>query len=266
MQKFKPSLVLVLVLAFINYGCIPYGVVHRKNTPISKETRIVSGPNTIKVRELTVSAQPTVFNPHGPVTLRYSERLIGLEEELAKYEEREYRHMWSPLFYPGYIFILPWVLGFMFAGTEGQPHDEHTKEWGCLYTNKETLLYGAIAVVPCYSSPKALLKEWKSPVIRNLPDVEEIHPTGRTVEERHPVVQQPVEVTVAAQGVHWQKDTVLTVLTDVDGQQSIPLESMFKEFPDAPLEVVIRLTTDAAETSVRLESEVCAAIYSHIRP
>ena len=97
MQKFKPSLVLVLVLAFINYGCIPYGVVHRKNTPISEETRIASGPNTIKVRELTVSAQPTVLNPLVLVTLRYSERLIGPEEQVAKYEEREYRHMWSPL-------------------------------------------------------------------------------------------------------------------------------------------------------------------------
>ena len=80
------------------------------------------------------------------------------------------------------------------------------------------------------------------------------------------MAQQPVAVKVAAQGVHWQKDAVLTVLTDAEGQQSIPLESMFKEFPDAPLEVVIRLTTDAAETSVRLDSEVCAAIYGHIRP
>jgi hypothetical protein len=266
MKQFKPSFVLVLLLAFISYGCIPYGVVHRKNTPISKETRIASSPNTIKMRELTVSAQPTVHNPLVPVTFRYSERLIGPEEQVAKYEEREYRHMWSPLFYPGYIFITPWILGFMLSGVEGKPHDEHTKEWGCLYTNKEMLLYGAMAVVPCYSSQKQLYK-WRSPVIRHLPDVEERHPTGRTVEEQHPVAQQPVVIKVAAQGVHWQKDTILTVLTDVEGQQSIPLESMFKEFPDVPLEVVIRLTAaDAAETSVRLDSAVCAAIYSHIRP
>lgn len=260
MQWYRPMVVLLTLIAFINSGCIPYSVVHRKNTPLSKETRIVSGPETITVRELTVSAQPTAYNPQIPVTLLYSELVNGSEEEVVKYEEREYRHMWTPFSYPGYIFILPWILGFMLAGKEGQPYDEHTREWGCLYSNRDLLLYVAIAVIPCYR-PKGS----KEPTFKNLPVAEETRPTGRTVEARRPMAQQPVESKVVARGVTWQKDTILTVVTDAEGKQGIPLDSMFKEFPNAPLEVSVILTTDEAQTTVHLDTQVSEAIYTHVR-
>ena len=254
------TVVLLTLIAFINSGCIPYWVVHRKNTPLSKETRILSSPETFTVRELAVSAQPTAYNPQIPVTLLYSELVSGSEEEVVKYEEREYRHMWSPLFYPGYILILPFALGFMLTGKEGQPYDEHTREWGCFRTNRDVLLDAAIAVIPCHRP-----KRGKEPTFKNLPVVEEARPTGRTVEARRPVAQQLVEIKVVAHGVTWQKETVLTVVTDAEGKQRIPLDSMFKEFPNAPLKVSVILTTDEAQTTVHLDSQVSEAIYTHIR-
>jgi hypothetical protein len=56
----------------------------------------------------------------------------------------------------------------MIAGVEGQPYDEHTREWGCLLTNRDFLFYGAIAVLPCYR-PKGS----KEPPFKNLPVAEE---------------------------------------------------------------------------------------------
>jgi hypothetical protein len=90
-------------------------------------------------------------------------------------------------------------------------------------------------------------------------------PTGRTVEARRPMAQQPVEIKVVARGVTWQKDTILTVVTDAEGKQGIPLDSMFKEFPNAPLDVTVTLTADEAQTTVHLDSQVSEAIYTHVR-
>jgi hypothetical protein len=252
--------VLLTLIAFINSGCIQYWVVHRKNTPLSKETRIVGGPETSTIRELAVSTQPTMYNPQIPMTLLYSEQLNGPEEEVVKYEEREYRHRWSPFHYVGYIFILPWVLGFMIAGVEGQPYNEHTREWGCFYRNRDFLYYGAMAIVAC---PR--VRGSKEPTYKNFPVAEERHPTGRIGEARRPVAQQPVEVKIVAHGDNWQKDTVLTVITDTEGQQGIPLDTVFKEFPNAPLDVTVTLTAEENQTTVNLESRVCAAIFSHTR-
>lgn len=263
MQWYRPMVVLLTLIAFVSYGCVRYGVVHRRNTPLGKESRIANGPETSAVRELTISAQPTVSTPHIPVTFLYSERRTGPEEEVVTYAEREYKYVWSPILYPGYVLILPWALGFMIAGVEETP-SEHVKEWGCP-TNKDYLYYGAIAVMPC-SWRKGVEGEGPlSPEFKKLPDAEEIRPTGRTAENRHPMAQQPVQVKVAAHGVDWQRDTVLTVVTDAEGQQRIPLDSVFKDFPNAPLEVSVILTADEAQTTVHLDSQVSEAVYTYVR-
>ena len=105
MRLSRPMFVLLTLIAFINYGCIPYQVAHRKETPISKETRIACGPETTKVRELRVSSQPTVQHPQAPLTLIYSEWAKGPEEEVVRYAERKYLYTWSPLYIPGSILV-----------------------------------------------------------------------------------------------------------------------------------------------------------------
>ena len=103
MRLHRPMFLLLTLIAFINYGCIPYQVTHRKETPISKETRIASGPEATKVRELRVSSQPTVQDPQAPLTLIYSVLEKGPEEELVRYAERKYLYTWSPLYIPSVI-------------------------------------------------------------------------------------------------------------------------------------------------------------------
>jgi hypothetical protein len=257
------TLVMLTLIAFINYGCMQNLVVHRKATPTSTETRIASGPNTTKVRELTVSAQPTVSNPHVPVMFLYSERVTGPEEVVVPYEQRAYREQWAPLIIiPAtlmFLAVLPIALPLskVFKGQWYYSTEEVT-EWGCpdLFPS---LLYGLIGYAPCGFGTRASIG------VRVMPDAEEIHQTDRTGEQRHPLPRQLVQVTVVAQGAQWQTNTALTVLTDAEGQESIPLDSVFKETPNAPLEVSVILTTDEAQTTVHLDSQACEAIYTHVK-
>ena len=261
------TLVMLTLIAFINSGCMQNLVVHRSAIPLSTETRVASGPNTTKVPELTVSAQPTVSNPHMPVMFLYSERVTGPEAVVVAYEQREYKEEWNPLIIPAALSVLaltPILLAISYIlGPPEKPSDDYLKfreeknQWGCPDLFPE-LLYGAIGYAPCSVMPKI--------IYRKLPVVEEIRQTGRTtVEERRPLPRQLVQVTVVAQGAQWQTNTVLTVLTDAEGQESIPLDSVFKESPNAPLEVTVILTADEAQTTVHLDSQICEAIYAYIR-
>ena len=119
-----------------------------------------------------------------------------------------------------------------------------------------------MGVLPCSTTKQVSINGQD---YKDLPVAEEIRPTGRTAEAILPMAERPVQVKVAAQGVKWQKDTFLTVVTDADGQQRIPLDSVFKDFPNAPLEVSVILTADEAQTTVHLESETCEAIYTHVK-
>jgi hypothetical protein len=263
----RPIFILLTLIAFVNYGCMQNWVVHQKATP-TKETRIASGPNTTKVRELTVSAQPTVSTPHVPVILLYSERVTGPEEMVDAYEQREYNEQWVPLLIipPTLLFLAlyPILLAISYIlGPPEKPSDDYLKfreevnQWGCPDLNTK-LLYGLIGYAPCGFG--------RGKQYREKPEAEEeIHQTDRTREERHPLPRQLVQVTVVAQGAQWQTNTVLTVLTDAEGQESIPLDSVFKESPNAPLEVSVILTTDEAQTTVHLDSQACEAIYTHVR-
>lgn len=249
------TLVLLTVIAFINYGCMHLEV-HRKETPFDKYTRVASGPNTTKVRELTVSAQPMVHNPQVPVMLLYSERVTGPEEMVTRHEAREYWDGWNPLvlaFAPLYLIFLP---VYYINRTNNEPVRVEAREWGCP-DYPHMLLHSFIGYEQCAPMPAF--------TYRLVPDVEEIHQTDRTVEERHPLPQQSVQVKVAAQGGKWQKYRVLTVVTDADGQQRIPLDSVFKDFPNAPLEVTVIITADEAQTTVHLDSQVSEAIYTHVK-
>ena len=238
-------------------------VVHRKATPTSTETRVANGPNTTKVRNLTVSAHPTVSNPHAPVVLLYSERVTGPEEVVVTYEQREYMKRWNPLIIPAafaIVALFPILKALFYAvgGPKKPYYNEHVSEYGCpdIYLG---ILYGFVGHEPCGG-------DRGGPKYKNLPQAEETHQTGRsTVEERRPLPRQLVQVTVVAQGAQWQKNTALTVLTDAEGQESIPLDSVFKEFPHAPLEVTVSLTADEAHTTVHLDSHACEAIYTHVR-
>ena len=254
------TLVLLTVIAFLNYGCMNW-VVHRKATP-SKETPVASGPNTTKVRELTVSAQPTVSNPQVPVMILYSERVTGPEEVVVAYEQRAYMEQWNPLIIPAALSVLaltPILLAISYIlGSPEKPSDDYLKfreemnQWGCPDFLPK-LLYGAIGYAPCSGGRGG-------PNYRVMPDAEEIHQTDRTGEQRHPLPRQLVQVTVVAQGAQWQTNTVLTVLTDAEGQESIPLDSVFKESPNAPQEVTVILTGDEVQTTVHLDSHTCEAI------
>lgn len=256
MQWYRPMVVLLTLIAFINSGCIMHLEVHRKEPPFDKYTRVASGPSTTTVRELTVSAQPTVHNPHVPVMLLYSERMTGPEEMVTRYYTREYWHGWyvmALVFAPLYLIFLP-------VYYLNRSNNEHVRveaeKWGCPdYPHQ--LLHSFIGYAQCAPMPAFEYRE--------LPNVEEIHQTGRTVEEHHPMANQSVQVKVAAQGVKWQKNTALTVVTDAEGQRGIPLDSVFKEFPHAPLEVTVFLTADEAQTTVHLDSYACEAIYTHVR-
>lgn len=255
----RPIFILLTLIAFINYGCMQNLVVHRSAIPLSTETRVASGPNTTKVPELTVSAQPTVSNPHVPVMFLYSERLTGPEAVVVAYEQREYRHQWSPFMIPFGLLLValtPAFLALYYIRGSSYDYDEEVSKWGCTDLPLEGL-YMAIGYTDCaYAVPR----------YRKLPVVEEIRQTGRTtVEERRPLPRQLVQVTVVAQGAQWQTNTVLTVLTDAEGQESIPLDSVFKESPNAPQEVTVILTTDEAQTTVHLDSQACEAIYTHVK-
>jgi hypothetical protein len=197
----------------------------------------------------------------------YSERVTGPEEVVVPYEQRAYRAQWAPLMIiPAtlmFLAVLPIALPLTKV-TKGQWYysTEEVTEWGCpdLFPS---LLYGAIGHAPCGSATGKSFP--KSNNYRQLPVVEEIRQTDRTVEKRHPLPRQLVQVTVVAQGAQWQKNTALTVLTDAEGQESIPLDSVFKESPNAPLEVTVILTTDEAQTTVHLDSHACEAIYTHVK-
>lgn len=235
-------------------------VVHRRATP-TKETPVASGPNTTKVRELTVSAQPTVSNPHVPVMLLYSERWTEVEEVVVTYQQREYRNnTFNPLIIPPSLLFLaltPIILALYYTiGHEKPYYNEEVSEYGCPDIPL-VFLYGAIGYGPCGVSTGGNY--------RDLPVAEEIRQTDPTVELRYPLAYWSVQVKVAAQGVKWQKDTFLTVITDAEGQRRIPLDSMFKEFSDAPLEVTVILTADEAHTTVHLDSQVSEAIYTHVK-
>lgn len=122
--------------------------------------------------------------------------------------------------------------------------------------------YGVMGVLPCARTKNVSIG---GQAYKDVPVVEEIRPLGRTAETILPMAERPVQVKVAAQGVQWQKNTDLTVVTDAEGQQSIPLDSVFKEFPSAPLEVSVILTVDEARATVHLDSQACAAIYAHVK-
>jgi hypothetical protein len=124
------------------------------------------------------------------------------------------------------------------------------------------LYYGVMGVLPCAQTKNVSIK---GQAYKDLPVVEEIRATGRTAEAILPMAEQPVQVKVAAQGVKWQKDTFLTVVTNADGKQRIPVDSVFKDFPNAPLVVSVILTADEAQTTVHLEPETCEAIYTHAK-
>jgi len=255
MRLYRPTFILITLIAFINYGCMHLEA-HRKETPFDKYARVASGPNTTKVRELTVSAQPTVHNPQVPVMLLYSERVTGPEEMVTRHEAREYWHGWNPmvmLFAPLTPILLPI---YYLNRSNNEAVRKEAKEWGCPDL-PHMLLHSFIGIADCAPMPAF--------TYRQLPVAEEIHQTDRTVEERHLLAQQSVQVKVAAQGAKWQKSTVLTVLTDAEGQQRIPLDSVFKEFPHAPLEVTVILTADEAHTTVHLDSHACEAIYTHVK-
>jgi hypothetical protein len=251
------TLVMITLIAFINYGCMQNWVVHRSAIPLSTETRVASGPNTTKVPELTVSAQPTVSNPHVPVMFLYSERVTGPEAVVVAYEQREYKHQWSPFMIPMTLFFLaltPFVLANDYI--RGPFYREEVSKWGCT-DFFPSLPYMAIGYTDC---------AYTVPWFRKLPVVEEIHLTGRTtVEERRPLPRQLVQVTVVVQGAQWQKNTAMTVLTDAEGQERIPLDSVFKESPNAPQEVTVILTGDEVQTTVHLDSHTCEAIYTRVR-
>jgi hypothetical protein len=193
--------------------------------------------------------------------LLYSERTTGPEEVVVTYEQREYsRQILNPILIPtGLIFVAltPILLALYYTiGPETPYYDEEVSEYGCpaLYP---LIFYYAIGYAPCGSGTS---ERW-----RPMPVVEEIRQTDRTIEERHPLAQQSVQVKVAAQGAKWQKNTVLTVVTDAEGQQRIPLDSVFKESPNAPQEVTVILTGDEVQTTVHLDSHTCEAIYAHVR-
>ena len=261
-----PMFVLLTLIAFINYGCINYQVIHRKETPISKETRIASGPETTKVRELRVSSQPTVQHPQAPLTLIYSEWAKGPQEEVVRYAERKYLYTWSPFFIPSGILIAVFSL-FVDPPLQLNADAEERKEWACP-THREFLYYGAMGVWRCAPAGQVKMagQAYKDfPAYTDLPAVEETRPIGRTAEAILPMAARPVQVTVAAHGSNWNYDTVQIGLTNAEGQQSIPLESVFKEFPEAPLEVTVILAADEAQTTVHLESQACEAIYTHVK-
>jgi hypothetical protein len=275
----RPIFILLTLIAFINYGCTENWVAHRSAIPLSRETRITSGPNTTKVRELTVSAQPTVSNPHVPVMLLYSERATGPEEVVITYEQRQYREEWSPFMIPFGLLLValtPIILANRY--TRGPFYNEEVSKWGCPDL-LPSLLYGAIGYTPCagvggrgytpcaraIGYPPCSGSARQRVNYRWLPDAEEIHQTDRTGEQRHPLPRQLVQVTVVAQGAQWQKKTALKVLTDSEGQESIPLDSVFKDAPNAPLEVTVIFTTDEAQTTVHLDSQACEAIYTYVR-
>lgn len=187
--------VLLTLIAFINYGCGEL-VVHRRATPTSKEPRVASGPNTTKVRELTVSAQPTVHNPQVPVMLLYSERVTRPEEVVVTYEQREYmKQTWNPLLIPTGLFFValtPIILALYYTiGPETPVYDEEVSEYGCpdFYP---AMFYFAIGYAPCGSGTG---QRW-----RQLPVVEEIQQTGRTVELSYPLADQSVQVKVGGTG------------------------------------------------------------------
>jgi hypothetical protein len=196
------------------------------------------------------------------VILLYSERVTGPEEMVVTYEQREYKSEWGVfLFIPVDLLLLALTpillpLSKVITGQWYHSTEEHT-EWGCpdLFPS---LLYGLIGYAPCGFGSRASIP-------RVMPDAEEIHQTDRTGEQRHPLPRQLVQVTVVAQGAQWQTNTVLTVLTDAEGQESIPLDSVFKESPNAPQEVTVILTTDEAQTTVHLDSQACEAIYTHVK-
>lgn len=257
-----PMFVILMLIAFINYGCIPYQVAHRKETPISKDTRIASGPETTKVLELRVSSQPTVQHPQAPLTLIYSEWAKGPEEEVVRYAERKYLYTWSPLYIPSSILIAGMSLFEDFSPLKLSAYNEERKEWGCPYTPRDMFYYGAMGVLPCAQTKQVSIG---GQAYKDLPVVEEIRPTGRTAEAILPMAGRPVQVTVAARGVKWQKDTFLTVVTDAEGKQNIPFDSVFKEFSNSPLEVSVILTADEAQTTVHMDSQACEAIYTHVK-
>ena len=254
MRWTKPAVIVLTLIAFSSYGCVPYWVKHRKDTAISREDRIASGPQTTTVRELTLTSQPTGLNPQAPITLVYVERQTGPEEAVMKYEEREYMYAWSPLHYPFMLLLLPLLLGFKLAGVEGKPYNEHTKEWGC---PTDLIRYWAVAIIPCYGDAP--------PFYKPLPVAEEIRSTGRMVEKRRSLAQQPVEVKVAAHGANWKKETVTTVVTNDEGQQTVLLGSLFKDFPDVPSEATVIVTAEGSETTMRIDSELCAALYRQVK-
>jgi hypothetical protein len=254
--------ILLTLIAFINYGCIPYQVAHRKETPISKEIRMASGPETTKVRKLRVSNQPTVQHPQAPLTLIYSEWAKGPEEEVVRYAERKYLYTWSPLYIPSSILIAVMSLFEDFSPLKLSAYAEERKEWGCPYTPRDMFYYGVMGVLPCAQTKHVSIG---GQAYKDLPVVEEIRPAGRTAETILPMAERPVQVKVAAQGVKWQKDKVLTVVTDAEGQRGIPLQSAFNEFPSAPVEVTVTLIADEAQTTVHLDSQVSEAIYNYVR-
>ena len=256
----RPIVAVLTLIAFGTYGCVPYYVVHRKNTPIDREVRIASGPHTTTVRELTLLSRPTVVNPRTPVTLAYFERVTGPEEEVMKFEERKYQYAWSPFHYPIMLMFLPIFLGLKLAGVEGQPVNEDQMEWGCPYTNTDFLRYWAVAIIPCFSTGGSSL-----PLYKGLPVAEEVHSTGRMAEKRQPLAQQPLEVKVVAHGIKWTKEAVSTVVTNDEGQQTVSLDSLFKDFPDVPSEGTVIVTAEGSETTMRVDSELCAVLYRQVR-
>jgi hypothetical protein len=193
--------------------------------------------------------------------LIYSEWAKGPEEEVVRYAERKYLYTWSPLYIPSVIFIAVFSL-FVDFPPQLNAYSEERKEWGCPYTHRDMLYYGAMGVLPCEQTKHVSIG---GQAYKDLPVVEETRPTGRTAEAMLPMAERPVQVRVAARGSNWNYDTVQIVLTNAEGQQSIPLESVFKEFPEAPLEVTVIITADEAQTTVHLESQACEAIYTHVK-
>lgn len=256
MQRIYLPLLVLITLSLS--GCISYNSSYIQDPrTLQTNTGLDRSAAQIEPPRLVLTTQPSSIAPEAPLSVQLNRLHSGPETSTTSFQENSYRHKWTPLLIPLGVIVVPTVpFGFlggvlsgdgdkafdMFFGSDPNPCKENATEFG---------LNAIVGVATSCTVVDRRINEVKTP-------------TGRTISEKVPVVNKPVELRLSAKA---EQPIVQTYRTDSTGTVAINLQPFFALYRDYPVDVEANLRVideeDAAIT-VAIDAATARLLYLHI--
>ena len=246
---------LLLLVALSLSGCISYNSSYVQDPrTLQTHTGLDRSAAQIEPPRLVLTTQPSAIAPQAPLRVQLSRAHSGPETETTSFQENSYRHQWTPLLIPLGVLLVPSApLGFlggvisgdgekafdMFYGSDPNPCKENATEFG---------LNAIIGVATSCTIVDRRMNEVKTP-------------TGRTISEKIPVVDKPVELRLSAKA---EQPIVQTYRTDSTGTVAINLQPFFALYRDYPVDVEANLRVideENAAITVAIDAATARLLY-----